>query len=590
MSCTIKAKGEITLIDSNWKDDEIYILNSDRRWILSNEFCILLEELAAYLFINQVEICNDYNLASQIIHSIESEDVKEKYDCFKKYLNIEKDAEYSASFSCSHYQMYYLSSWITRCLCDITNKSADYSFDTFFESYFTKASLSYKNFWYLQKFSKSTNDYSTDHLHFKAAIFEYINNCVAKNYFYRANGTTFDLSKQMLFMNIWGIIKSYYFCQNPISSENKHIFAKLVVDFFSSFSRTSEVLTANMNLAFMDFSETDLSGVKFYSVDFTQTNFYNANLDAISLNKSILINANFNSAFMEVSGIVDCDCSGASFSNAHLLSSVIIRSNLYCVDFRQTNFMECDVVDTNLASAKFNKGTAINSSVFDNSDLSQTDITEISISTEQMKYFWENTTGVKSVKVYRDGFEALSEDEYQTELYEMLSQSIDEYLLQNKFPKDSIDVFISHATLEKSELAMPIYEYLVNVGYSCWIDNYEIEPNKLRKSIEAVIQNCQSAIVILSDIYKARAWTRYELLRLVQESKRRKINVIIIAYSLTDIKNCPDEFKRLVASSDKVSDDFLERLKLLLKHNESTINQGRFKTETPIGPYKKEES
>lgn len=552
---------------NEWKESDIYKLNIDRKKLLSEDLCILFEKLAVHLFVNQTEICNEEEIIKQVMLKATDENTQQNIQALKKYINLEKDTKLGISFLRYEYQMYYLSSWITRNLCDIANNRSNYSFDTFFEIHFTQNILTHNNIWCLQKFGKSMKDYFIEIQKFKYVIFEYINICIAKRYFYCDDGVTFDLSKETLFVNTWGIIKSYYHCQNPINTENKHVFTKLIRDFFNGISEKLDIFSSGINLAFMDFSETDLSETTFYNTDFTQTNFYNANLDDVTLDGVKLVSANFDSAFMEVSGIYNCDCSGASFKGTHLLSSVIDNSDLCRVDFRGTNLMECDIKNTSLKDVRFDDNTALNSSIFINIILSQIDLTGVSISQEQMKYFWENTTGVRDINVYGDEFKLLSEDEQQTKLYDMLVESLDDYLIQNKFTNKAIDIFISHATLEKIEIAMPIYEFLKSNGYTCWIDNYEVEEDKLRNSIETGIQNCQSAVIILSSVYKTRAWTKYELLRIIQESQKRKMNIIIIAYHLEDIRDCPIGFKKLVIH-DTVNKKNLERLKSLLEMDE----------------------
>ncbi len=74
------------------------------------------------------------------------------------------------------------------------------------------------------------------------------------------------------------------------------------------------------------------------------------------------------------------------------------------------------------------------------------------------------------------------------------------------------DVFISHATEDKAEVARPLAEALRRRGISVWYDDFELRiGDSLRQRIDAGIARSRFGLVILSKAFFAKGWTQYEL-------------------------------------------------------------------------------
>ena len=74
------------------------------------------------------------------------------------------------------------------------------------------------------------------------------------------------------------------------------------------------------------------------------------------------------------------------------------------------------------------------------------------------------------------------------------------------------DVFISHATEDKADVARPLAEALRRRGISVWYDDFELRiGDSLRQRIDAGIARSRFGLVILSKAFFAKGWPQYEL-------------------------------------------------------------------------------
>lgn len=90
-------------------------------------------------------------------------------------------------------------------------------------------------------------------------------------------------------------------------------------------------------------------------------------------------------------------------------------------------------------------------------------------------------------------------------------------LVQEKIPKYSYekkeyDVFISHASEDKSEVVRPLAIALQSEGLSVWYDEFELKiGDSLRRKIDLGLANSRFGIVVLSKEFIRKGWTNYEL-------------------------------------------------------------------------------
>jgi len=74
------------------------------------------------------------------------------------------------------------------------------------------------------------------------------------------------------------------------------------------------------------------------------------------------------------------------------------------------------------------------------------------------------------------------------------------------------DVFISHATEDKDEVAGPHAEALKRNGLSVWYDEFELRiGDSLRRKIDRGIANSNFGVIVISRSFINKGWSNYEL-------------------------------------------------------------------------------
>jgi|GEM_PF-3064563 len=74
------------------------------------------------------------------------------------------------------------------------------------------------------------------------------------------------------------------------------------------------------------------------------------------------------------------------------------------------------------------------------------------------------------------------------------------------------DLFISHASEDKADVARPLADMLQAKGFKVWYDEFSLTlGDNLRRSIEQGLAQSQFGVVILSPSFFARKWTNLEL-------------------------------------------------------------------------------
>lgn len=88
------------------------------------------------------------------------------------------------------------------------------------------------------------------------------------------------------------------------------------------------------------------------------------------------------------------------------------------------------------------------------------------------------------------------------------------------------DLFISHATEDKQDAAIPLFEALERAGMTVWFDTYELKiGDSIREKIDSGLGACQYGVVILSPNFIAKQWPKRELSALfaLEEDGRPRI-------------------------------------------------------------------
>ncbi|MEM8978067.1 MAG: toll/interleukin-1 receptor domain-containing protein [Pseudomonadota bacterium] len=81
------------------------------------------------------------------------------------------------------------------------------------------------------------------------------------------------------------------------------------------------------------------------------------------------------------------------------------------------------------------------------------------------------------------------------------------------------DVFISHASEDKSLIARPLAKFLRDSGFRVWFDEFELGVgDSLRRAIDKGLSRSNYGVVVLSSAFFSKGWTNYEYDGLVQQS------------------------------------------------------------------------
>src|SRR5919112_5304617 len=100
------------------------------------------------------------------------------------------------------------------------------------------------------------------------------------------------------------------------------------------------------------------------------------------------------------------------------------------------------------------------------------------------------------------------------------------------------DVFISHASEDKAQVALPLAHYLKDKGVQVWLDEFELTlGDSLRRMIDHGLSMSRFGVVILSPAFFNKGWTNRELDGLVaREDIEKFILPIWHNVSIEDVK------------------------------------------------------
>jgi hypothetical protein len=105
-------------------------------------------------------------------------------------------------------------------------------------------------------------------------------------------------------------------------------------------------------------------------------------------------------------------------------------------------------------------------------------------------------------------------------------------------PSPEFDVFISHASEDKTAFVEPLAHYLVQQGLRVWYDAFTLKlGDRLRQSIDRGLARSRYGIVVLSQAFFEKHWPQYELdgLAALEVSGRKVILPIWHGVSREDV-------------------------------------------------------
>ena len=95
------------------------------------------------------------------------------------------------------------------------------------------------------------------------------------------------------------------------------------------------------------------------------------------------------------------------------------------------------------------------------------------------------------------------------------------------------DVFISHASEDKDDVAAPLANALKGRGVSVWYDDFELQVgDSLTGRIDDGIASCRFGLVILSESFFAKSWPQRELRGLEMRATSGEVNLLPIWHEI----------------------------------------------------------
>jgi len=96
------------------------------------------------------------------------------------------------------------------------------------------------------------------------------------------------------------------------------------------------------------------------------------------------------------------------------------------------------------------------------------------------------------------------------------------------------DVFISHASEDKDEVARPLAAVLQRAGLRVWYDEFELKiGDSLRRKIDKGLASSRFGVVVLSKSFFAKGWPNYELDGLVTRAVGGEQVILPIWHDIT---------------------------------------------------------
>jgi hypothetical protein len=108
----------------------------------------------------------------------------------------------------------------------------------------------------------------------------------------------------------------------------------------------------------------------------------------------------------------------------------------------------------------------------------------------------------------------------------------------NQFDSEDVikeyDVFISHASEDKTEVVRPLAYALQSEGLNVWYDEFEMKiGDSLRRKIDKGLANSRFGIVVLSKDFIKKGWTNYELDGIITKAVSGEQIILPIWHNIT---------------------------------------------------------
>ena len=133
------------------------------------------------------------------------------------------------------------------------------------------------------------------------------------------------------------------------------------------------------------------------------------------------------------------------------------------------------------------------------------------------------------------------------------------------------DLFISHASEDKADIARPLANSLKRMGFRVWFDEFELTVgDSLRRSIDRGLASSRFGVVILSRAFFEKEWTQKELDALVARDDGREKVILPVWHGVTRadvVRWSPLLADRLAVSSATGADETARHLAVAMSRD-----------------------
>jgi hypothetical protein len=114
------------------------------------------------------------------------------------------------------------------------------------------------------------------------------------------------------------------------------------------------------------------------------------------------------------------------------------------------------------------------------------------------------------------------------------------------------DVFISHSSEDKEDVALPLTKILKENGLTVWLDKHELFiGDSLRRKIEEGLSNSRFGVVILSENFFKKEWPQKELDALISKEEEQSKVILPVWHNIS--KSVISRYSILLADKLAVS-------------------------------------
>ena len=140
------------------------------------------------------------------------------------------------------------------------------------------------------------------------------------------------------------------------------------------------------------------------------------------------------------------------------------------------------------------------------------------------------------------------------------------------------DLFISHATEDKDEIARPLAKRLIELGFEVWYDEFSLTlGDSLRESIDKGLSESRFGVVIFSKNFFSKDWPKKELNGLFAREEGTDI-ILPIWHKINKsdiIKYSPILADKVAVNSSKGLDKIIEEILKVINPKLGYLSSGK---------------